>query len=204
MRPPQLPVGWYAGVGSRETPPDILTVMEDIGFFMASLGWGLSSGGALGADDAFYRGAIRSPACNPATMLRIYLINRHWELYRPDPSIGLIDSTSLTEHEAEAYGIMLKARGSEHGLKEAGRLLHTRNVYQILGSDLNTPVRQVICWAEPVGTSGKVSGGTNTAVQIALQHNIPVMNLYHDTHRERALKFIEEAKQRLANQIWYG
>ena len=50
---------WYTGVGSRETPSDILEVMESVGYALASQGWTLRSGGAVGADQAFERGMFR-------------------------------------------------------------------------------------------------------------------------------------------------
>lgn len=47
----------YAGVGSRETPPQVLAVMRSAARVLASRGWILRSGGALGADSAFEAGA---------------------------------------------------------------------------------------------------------------------------------------------------
>ena len=48
----------YAGIGSRETPPDICKIMTEIAKRLAHLGLTLHSGGAEGADSAFERGAI--------------------------------------------------------------------------------------------------------------------------------------------------
>lgn len=55
-----------------------------------------------------------------------------------------------------------------------------RNIFQVLGKDLDTPSDFVVFWAKPIGNSGKVSGGTNTAVALALQESIPVFNMYND------------------------
>lgn len=44
---------YYTGVGSRETPEEILKVMEDLAFNLRETGWILRSGGAEGADTAF-------------------------------------------------------------------------------------------------------------------------------------------------------
>ena len=46
--------GYYAGIGSRETPEEVLHVMISLGKALCKQGWGLSSGGAPGADQAFY------------------------------------------------------------------------------------------------------------------------------------------------------
>jgi hypothetical protein len=205
---------WYAGVGSRETPQDVWDLMYKIGYYMAFSGWGLSSGGAVkkpdappgtdSADDAFLRGALACPQLNPVTMLRIYLINAHWEFYKPDPARGFYDSRSFTETWDRAMEIAKGVRGSWEGLKENGIALHTRNVFQELGHDLVTPVRETICWAQPVGKQGQVKGGTNTAVKLALARNIPVMNLYLDDARERAEQFVQRAEQRYGDLLCIG
>ena len=58
-------------------------------------------------------------------------------------------------------------------LSRGARALHARNMYQILGRDLETAVDFVICWTP---NSAPV-GGTRTAIVLAHQHNIPVFNL---------------------------
>lgn len=48
---------YYTGVGSRKTPAHIMEIMRDLGRKLCSEGWGLRSGGASGADQAFEHGA---------------------------------------------------------------------------------------------------------------------------------------------------
>jgi hypothetical protein len=48
---------FYAGIGSRQTPPDILAQMTRYAKRLQELGWVLRSGGAHGADTAFEHGA---------------------------------------------------------------------------------------------------------------------------------------------------
>lgn len=50
----------YTGIGSRNTPPDILDIMFRLAGKLASEGYVLRSGGAQGADDAFEQGAADS------------------------------------------------------------------------------------------------------------------------------------------------
>ena len=47
---------YYTGVGSRETPKDVLDLMEKIAYKLSKKGWILRSGGAEGADSAFFQG----------------------------------------------------------------------------------------------------------------------------------------------------
>ncbi len=49
---------YYSGIGSRETPDDIIDVMKQLGKKLADQGWILRTGGAKGADQAFELGWI--------------------------------------------------------------------------------------------------------------------------------------------------
>ena len=50
----------YAGIGSRETPPNVQKDMQELARILAENGWHLRTGGADGADTAFAQGASRS------------------------------------------------------------------------------------------------------------------------------------------------
>ena len=62
------------------------------------------------------------------------------------------------------------------------KLLHSRNVCQVLGQDLETPSELVICWT-PDGANnrtsnvGRTTGGTGTAISLAKQFDILVLNI---------------------------
>jgi predicted Rossmann fold nucleotide-binding protein DprA/Smf involved in DNA uptake len=47
---------YYAGIGARSTPPQILSVMTRLASKLEGMGYTLRSGGAAGADTAFERG----------------------------------------------------------------------------------------------------------------------------------------------------
>ena len=65
--------------------------------------------------------------------------------------------------------------------------LHGRNALIILGLNFKSPVNFVICWTP----NGSDVGGTGLAIRIAKDHNIPVLNLYDENTRNRAVKYIE-------------
>ena len=50
---------FYAGIGARATPPEILNLMTRAAFALTKRGYVLRSGHAIGADSAFERGAGR-------------------------------------------------------------------------------------------------------------------------------------------------
>lgn len=153
---------WYAGIGSRQTPEDILDKMVDIGRTLASHGYILRSGGAEGADSAFEQGAIKG--------------NGKREIYLPWK--GFNNHTSdLWQIPYEAIQMAKKFHPAWEYLTDGAKKLHSRNVMQIFGQDINNKLQSVdfvICWTPFGGTNG----GTGMAIKIAKYHRIPVYNLY--------------------------
>jgi len=137
----------YAGIGSRETPDDKLSQMTLIGKRLARLGFVLRSGGAVGADSAFETGSDDG--------------NGFKEIFLAD------DATQ------EAFKIASRIHPNWAACSEYAKKLHARNVFQILGRDLKTPVDFVTCWTK----MGLPSGGTRTAIMLARENKIPVINL---------------------------
>lgn len=172
---------YYTGVGSRETPENICKLIERIAFKLADLGWHLRSGGAQGADAAFEKGVIEHgmPWADLTQYMSIYI---PWELYHPtgvcNKIVGSIESDAIAASVHPAWGRC--SRGA--------KALHSRNVYQVLGDDLQTPSSFLICWAEPTKTG--VKGGTNTAWQLAKKQGIKCFNLYLEEDRQRIEKWL--------------
>lgn len=151
----------YAGIGSRSTPTDVLDKMGKIAIYLASQQWVLRSGGADGADLAF-----ENAANSVGGEIEIFL---PWKGFN-----GSKDSRFCVVTE-EALDIASKIHPAWSRCNDAAKLLHGRNVYQILGWGLNDPVDLVICYAKI--ELGKPTGGTATAINLALSRNIPVVNL---------------------------
>lgn len=63
----------------------------------------------------------------------------------------------------------------EKPMSRGAKSLHTRNVFQVLGKDLETPSEFLVCYA-PVDKNGIPKGGTRTAWMIAQEFNIPCFN----------------------------
>lgn len=150
----------YAGIGSRETPEDILGMMRDIAKALALRGYTLRSGGAQGADQAFEYG---TPACYD---MEIFV---PWSGFENKP-----DLMKLTPGElGNAMKIAEQFHPNWAACSQGARKLHTRNVFQVLGRDLQSPSKFVICWTR----DGKATGGTGQALRIAEHHKIPIINL---------------------------
>ena len=84
------------------------------------------------------------------------------------------------DHKEEAAVLAELVHPAWHNCKDSVRKLHTRNIFQVFGFDMNTLSSFVICYAKPKGTNGEVQGGTGTAVKLALDNNIRVYNLYYE------------------------
>lgn len=187
--------GWYAGVGSRETPEEILALMYRLSQALYAQGYALSSGDAEGADTAFYEGAVSSPHYHQLGA-RIYLawngVGKEGKKRYHDPKNYFYDASQFPTWET-ATSIALEARGSWEGLGRGGIAMHTRNVFQIMGADLTSPVSSIIYWGKPVGKTEKVKGGTNTALQLAIKCGVKNrINLNTDEGMERATKFLDQ------------
>lgn len=141
----------YAGIGSRQTPPEVCAVFASLAGRLGQAGWTLRSGRALGADSAFESGAraVRG-SCE------IFLPNKHNYMSIEQ----VIHASSEDFMKGESY--LDEVTGSVLGCKVIARLLHpngknlsphalelhARNTYQIIGQNLNSPVQFVACWTE--------------------------------------------------------
>jgi hypothetical protein len=183
--------GWFAGVGSRETPEEILALMRRISVALYAQGYALSSGDAEGADTAFYEGAIVSPHYH-VLGARIYLA---WDGVRGrhhDPKNYFYDASKFPTWET-ANSLASEIHPAWDHCKRGARAMHSRNIYQVMGHCLTDPISSLLYWARPVGKDEKVSGGTNQALQTSIKFGIKNrINLYTDEGMARATKFLDQ------------
>lgn len=189
---------FVAIIGSRGAPEDVLETLRLTGEVLCDNGVAITSGDADGCDLAGYEGAMRSSSF-PMVGARIYLAWSGYQYETRPPRYAdnriFFDAQKFHNYE-HAKQLAFNARGSFEGLGRGGIALHSRNPYQVLLDDLKTPVASVICWAKPVGKKGNVKGGTNTAVRIALDHGVPVINLATDEGMKKIESFLERKGRR--------
>lgn len=138
----------YAGIGSRETPLNILDLMAYIALVLGDRGYLLRSGGAIGADTSFARGSDQS-------------IYRKKEIWRP------------TQATKEAIDLASEFHPTWHKCDTYARQCHGRNAMILLGENLDNPAMFVVCWTK----RGEAVGGTGMGIRIAMAKHIPVYNL---------------------------
>ena len=162
---------FYAGIGSRETPPNIQEKMTQIARMLSENGYILRSGGARGADTAFERGAQEGKK-------EIYL---PWKGFENNPS-PLYTITLDALILANRYHPLPLFSGGALNMKKLTALqkFMARNCYQVLGYELNSPSHFVLCWT-PDGSTGesttRKTGGTGQAIRLAFALGIPVFNM---------------------------
>lgn len=179
----------YAGIGSRKTPDDVLSMMVQIGENLADASWYLNTGFADGADKAFAYGAEHYG--EEHGLMTNYLPWAGYndaplndDRFKVMPASGL--ATGLAEHFHPAWD----------KCSIQAKLLHIRNGYIVLGDDLRSPVDMVVCWTE----GGITTGGTGQALRIAQTNDIPIFNLFFTDHQKALCDFVDMMRERHANR----
>lgn len=151
----------YAGIGSRATPIATLVIMTRLAENLEQSGFILRSGAAKGADTAFEQGITEED---------------HKEIYLPWKGYNQSKSSRYYINQT-ALDMAEQFHPNWAACSNTVRKFHARNCYQVLGQDLNKPVRFILCWT----SDGKASGGTGQAIRLAHHHNIPVFNMQTTT-----------------------
>ncbi|WBW49003.1 putative DNA recombination-mediator protein A [Pseudomonas phage vB_PaeS_B8] len=191
---------YYTGVGSRDTPNKEWGILRELGRKLAERGFILRSGGAKGADSAFEAGWLDYISNNRGgTTAEIYLPEPGFNQYVITETLGatILPEKELPAEWEEAKGIASQIHQAWNSVRNDGRSVlspfarraHTRNVFQVLGIDLNTPSKFLVCWSK-TDHNGIPEGGTRTAWQLASSRGVPCFNLYRHADRDRIMAFL--------------
>ena len=131
----------YAGIGSRETPKEILELMTLAAKAFADKGFTLRSGGAIGADIAFEKGC-----------------GTNKEIFR---------AKDCTEAAKEMTSKYHPAWGK---CNDYARNLHGRNCQILLGRDVTNPepVKFVLCWTKDGKDTGGTGQAIRIATDMGI------------------------------------
>jgi hypothetical protein len=146
---------FYTGAGSHiisEILPSKLRNATIIAGNLEELGLVLRTGDAEGFDNAFRKGVKQKEN-------KVIYDKNTWK----SVDVGLWEKAveiALRDHPARS-----KAMSYIN--------LLGRNAFQVLGDDLESPSRFLICWTK----NGKDVGGTGTTMRIAMHYNVPIFNL---------------------------
>lgn len=178
---------YYTGIGSRETPPEILQAMETVANWCGLEGVILRSGAADGADSAFERGC---DAVQGEKEIYIPWNNFNGRSVREE---GVYSRGSDQNSSAIAYTL----HPVFSNLSVGAQLLHTRNVNQVLGKDSSNPeLSHFLVYYAPRTRAGAVKGGTATAVKLAESHGVPCWNLWDNSDLAELRGWVNEQFER--------
>lgn len=170
---------YYAGIGSRETPPDIENLMRILGLNLAIRQYVLRSGAADGADRAFMLGAAVYGGAEEIFLAEyrprydsMYGLNKHRRIFEDPPGWAM---QTVAQYHPRPQAL------SDYAWK-----LMARNAQIILGQHGTCNVEFVLCWTK----DGKSSGGTGQALRIAEDKGIKIVNLFHRDEFEKAKEWV--------------
>jgi hypothetical protein len=149
---------YYTGIGSRQTPREVIQELWHISWRLYELGYTLRSGGAQGADTAF---ADPLPPDGKV-------------IYRPKDGVPAWAYTEVSKH-------MPPDRPQLGSMRAYVQDVLARNMLQVLGQDGDDPSEFLVCWT-PAGLD---DGGTGYALRCAKAHGVVAFNL-KDTGRREA------------------
>lgn len=167
---------YYTGIGSRETPPDILSLMQRIAGWLSEMGVILRSGGADGADTAFENG------CKDH-LKEIYIPwNGFSGRHHNDETVLCTGGLEYSRDKAS------QIHKGWNWLSRGAQALHARNINQVMGKNPpQSELSKFVIFYAPTTRNGNIKGGTATAVNLAVSLGIPVWNFFESTD-EKAFK----------------
>lgn len=163
------------GIGSRKCPNEVLQFIRTLPLS----GSIVRSGGAQGCDNAFEY---------TTENLEIFVpwngFNENIMYATRESTISLSD---LPKNKIEtARDIIRDVHPFFNTLSRGAQLLHTRNVFQVLGSNLQEDEKSdmLICWtpdgANSLERCSRKTGGTATAIKLASILGISIYNIRND------------------------
>lgn len=178
----------YTGVGWRDAPNEAIDMAWNVSSVLAYKGYTLRSGCADGMDYAFETGAHRIEDART----EIYLPSKTFNLSSQMDKSNYITPEMIDQDKwLEAQDIARKVHPSNFkNCTIFAKCAHTRNVFQLLGKDLDKPSDFMIYYANE--KDGEPIGGTRTAVKLAEQFGIPCYNLRDQSVVDRLNKMMRD------------
>lgn len=180
---------YYTGIGARKVPVEICLFMGGVAKRMPELGYTLRSGAADGSDSAFEFGCHKVGGQGDIFLPKVGFKGRDILM----PINGCTYHVQHGDMQRKAADILRETNvcGFIDKVNIDTYNFFTRNVYQLLGLNLDTPSKVVIYYAPE--KDGECQGGTRIAVNLAPHYGIPTYNLLHAEQREKIKELLNES-----------
>lgn len=165
---------FYAGIGSRETPESVRPLIHKVARRLNELGYTLRSGGADGADTFFEEAADRKEIFLPWKKFNGRIVEKQFQ--GPTQAAKELAAEQIYKYADRTQGV---------------RKLLARNMHQVLGLNLDSPVDFIVCWTR----DGKIAGGTAYAIRLGKSRGIRTFNLCKEKDVDALIEKIGLAPQ---------
>jgi hypothetical protein len=189
-----IPTMTYAGIGSRETPQEVLDLMTEAAKYLDGLGYTLRSGGAAGADTAFEKGAIKKEIFKGFDPVGETEIKIAHEIH-PDLK-GAMSASKNKKIKAKIAEGASNNEAEKSGERSAWAVqnLMARNTNQIFGKNLDSTTDFVLFYAQETNNPLRPKGGTGQAVEMARRKGIPTINMASPDWRKQLTAVVNSNK----------
>lgn len=179
---------FYAGIGSRETPLDVLQQMKEVASELEQAGYVLRSGAAPGADRAFASGVQNSKN------LKEYFVEEF--------------KNNTYGNQKQTLDLAKEVHPAFDALSSDGVPYIARDAYQVFGGHLDSPSAFILCWTKDAVTSYEQTtadtGGTGQAIRLASRKGIPVINMANPEWRTQLDEVLQRNMSRQTREVWWG
>lgn len=179
-------------IGTTEPTEAQFQFAQELGYFLCVQGFSIRSGKAPGIDQAFQNGFEKALA--EGDYIRDPQIFLPWKTFEKN-NVFVSDRYDRFNYSEESVAKASEIASTVHPvwqqLTPGQRLFHTRNVFQALGEDCETPSAFLIACALE-DKEGLPKGGTRTAFKIARDRGIPCIN-FNGLSKELVYDWLEKA-----------
>lgn len=165
----------FTMIGSRTAPDIVVDWFQRIAEVLLEVGWtGRSGLCPLGIDDSLTRAVIAQLNKENMPLAELYIAWDGFDGWRDGDLAGAVISAKKLPCYEKAVELASSVHPRWENVTAGGKLLHSRNPFQVLGRDLESPSDVVLLWAPISGKS--ITGGTRTAYELAKNSSIPIYN----------------------------
>ncbi len=188
MPPP--PVKAYAGIGSRNISAIEQVIIYEVASKLSSIehDYVCYSGNATGSDIAFQTGS------GGRCVVFLPWAGFNLPFYNPTHRSLAVFAAGMSKKGLASVGRYHPHPGS---LNAQGKMFMARNYHQVVGITTEVQVwpevKFVVCCADVVNDA--VQGGTGQACRIAMDRNIPIINLRYPGWREKLEIILAKVRQ---------
>jgi len=184
------PTMTYAGIGSRETPQEVLDTMTKVANYLETLGYTLNTGKTFSANKEYNEEQYNERLKTGAALSALYGnevgldeegADRAFSAGTNNKNLFGVKGT-IGERE---MAVMEEIHPAPERLKPGAKKLMARNTNQIFGENLDTPVDFVLFYAKETADPLRPKGGTGQAVEMARRKGIPTINMADTNWRDQ-------------------